>query len=537
MPPFMNDAMGDTFRTESDAKDAAKNSFYIMQETGIPLSATFNSLWVRPDQKNLDIWIENFTPLYNIGVKTVTLPHTSWVSTGQIQKEFPELYIKNTILREVARPNEIVSLATSGFHYVNLDRDLMRDKELLLRIKKAKEYCADKGKPIKISLLVNDGCWGGCPIMPEHYHINATREGRDPQFFYSEISRVSCSRWDVYDPASALKGSNLPPWKADWEEFFDLGIDVFKFHGRDNAIRMKESMDIIAKWDADEELLYNDFDPFFKDLHLKDAPINIWRDKIKTCKFDCWDCNYCESVVESSMKKEKRVLNPLIDRVIKAIDGAVDNNSNFKPEGYDVLGLSSSKVRHFLNNMCSVPGTVYVDAGCYMGSTLFAALMGNKDVRAYAIDDYSAGVVKPRRKDLHSQFEVENPIQTFVDNTEKWMSEDNSVGLSVRPIHEVEYNPQFPPNVVFYDADNQDSRMVTNLEKIHSQAADSYVLIVDDANFEGVIETTEKFLKDKTVVFERKLLTKELEDANDWWNGMYIVVVDKTQEGAGARLL
>ena len=30
---------------------------------------------------------------------------------------------------------------------------------------------------------------------------------------------------------------------------------------------------------------------------------------------------------------------------------------------------------------------------------------------------------------------------------------------------------------------------------------------------------------------------KELEDANDWWNGMYIVVVDKTQEGAGARLL
>ena len=172
-----------------------------------------------------------------------------------------------------------------------------------------------------------------------------------------------------------------------------------------------------------------------------------------------------------------------------------------------------------------------------MGSTLFAALMGNKDVRAYAIDDFSAGVVKPRRKDLHDQFEVENPIQTFVDNTEKWMSEDNSVGLSVRPIHEVEYNPEFPPNIVFYDADNQDTRMLVNLEKIHSQAADNYVLIVDDANFEGVIETTEEFLKDKTVVYERKILTKELEDASDWWNGVYIVVVDKTQEGAGARLL
>ena len=49
--------------------------------------------------------------------------------------------------------------------------------------------------------------------------------------------------------------------------------------------------------------------------------------------------------------------------------------------------------------------------------------------------------------------------------------------------------------------------------------------------------TLEEFLKDKTVVYERKILTKELEDASDWWNGVYIVVVDKTQEGAGARLL
>ena len=62
----MNDAMGDTFRTPEDAKSVAKNAFYIMQETGISLSATFNSLWVRPDQKNLDLWIQNFRPLYNI---------------------------------------------------------------------------------------------------------------------------------------------------------------------------------------------------------------------------------------------------------------------------------------------------------------------------------------------------------------------------------------------------------------------------------------------------------------------------------------
>ena len=50
------------------------------------------------------------------------------------------------------------------------------------------------------------------------------------------------------------------------------------------------------------------------------------------------------------------------------------------------------------------------------------------------------------------------------------------------------------------------------------------------------METTEKFLEDKHVVFERKILTKELEDAGDWWNGVYILVIDKTVEGKGARL-
>ena len=58
--------------------------------------------------------------------------------TGQIQREFPELKVKNTILREVTRPNEIVNLAKAGFYYINLDRDLMRDRDSLLRIKKAK---------------------------------------------------------------------------------------------------------------------------------------------------------------------------------------------------------------------------------------------------------------------------------------------------------------------------------------------------------------------------------------------------------------
>ena len=525
MPPFMQDAMGDVFRTDNDAKGAVKNALYISQETGIPLSATFNNIWVRPDQKNLETFITNFKFLYDNGVRIATIPHTSWVMTGQIQKEYPELKIKNTILREVSKPNEIVSLASAGFYYINLDRDVMRDRELLDRLKEVKQYCAEKGNPVMLSLLANEHCWGGCPIMPEHYQYNSTRKDNDPQYFNSDISRVSCSRWDEYDAAHSLKEANLPPWREDWEEFLDV-IDVFKLHGREDAMRFKESLDLITRWDEGKDILYPEFDTYLTDVKIKDAPINIWRNKIKSCKFDCWDCNYCESVVESVLKKEKRTMNPYVDRVIRAIDAATDNNSKFNPEGYDVLGLSSDKVRHLLNNLCSERGTVYVDVGCYMGSTLFAALYKNSAVKAYAIDDYSDGVIKPKKKDLDKKFDVKNPIDAMVNNADKWMNLDCSVGFVVKPVLQWLPNKEHRPDVIFYDGEVGDN-MNANLEHLHEQAKDNYILIIDDANFNGVVDNAKKFQEDKEVVFEKTIRTEIAEDDKSWWNGLHILVIEK----------
>ena len=96
-------------------------------------------------------------------------------------------------------------------------------------------------------------------------------------------------------------------------------------------MRLRESMDIIERWENGDEMMFPDFDKYMQDVDMPDAPINIWRQKIKTCKFDCWDCNYCESVIQSKLKKQNRTMNPLVERVTRAIDGAVDNNSNFNP--------------------------------------------------------------------------------------------------------------------------------------------------------------------------------------------------------------
>jgi hypothetical protein len=157
--PFAQDAMGDIFVHNEDYKLAIDMALFIQQSIGIPVSATFNNIAVPPTQQNLDTFIRNFKPMYDAGVRIATIPHTHWMATGQIKRAFPELTVKNTILRDVRTPTEIVNLAKYGFDYINLDRDLMRDRDVLLRLKEAKVWIKENlGKDIKYSLLANEGC-------------------------------------------------------------------------------------------------------------------------------------------------------------------------------------------------------------------------------------------------------------------------------------------------------------------------------------------------------------------------------------------
>ena len=66
--------------------------------------------------------------------------------------------------------------------------------------------------------------------------------------------------------------------------------------------------------------MFSQFDPYMEDLGLKERPIDLWRDKIKNCKFDCWECNYCESVVDAHLKKQDREVHPYATRCLDAIN-------------------------------------------------------------------------------------------------------------------------------------------------------------------------------------------------------------------------
>jgi Methyltransferase domain len=509
IPPFNQDAMGDVFLGEDTHEYLNELALYIQSETGVTASAVFNNIEVRPSQQNLDLFIESFKPLYDAGIRSATIPHTHWMATGQIKSNFPDLFVKNTILRNVSEPRDIEKLAKAGFDYINLDRDLMRDHEKLLRFKKAAAQFH-----VKLSLLANESCYGGCIMMDEHYQFNNTRSD-GPQYFNDPISRVSCPKWDHEDFAHSLKTANFPPWKADWDEFLnDLGIDVIKMHGRESHTRLKETMNIIRRYANNEEILFDSFNDFIEETNMVDKPITIWRNKIKNCKFDCWDCGYCDKIMAA---KYGNHINSKVSIVAQELVNSVN-----EPVEINIPGLTSTRVQSFINKIAK-HSKKYLEIGSYQGATAAAALSGNS-IEAYLIDNWK---VAPQSVRPDWDTPKTNTVEEFKNNIKPYIG-NNRVYISNSDMFKVDLSNIDNVDLFFYDGPH-DAKSTYDAVRYYSRVfAENAVMIFDDANWTEVVQSAYKGIVDSglKILYSKKVLNA-LESEKDWWNGLYILVVER----------
>jgi hypothetical protein len=296
IPPFDQDAMGTVF-SDDDLGTLIGNALVLQEETGIPISAVFNNKFISPNKQNMEMFIKYFSFLYDQGVRSATIPFTSWLMFGEIQKAFPELYIKNTVLWALDRPREVYDAFKAGFDYVNVDRNMLRDQKGLKEIHEARLKAQDDfGKEFKLSILYNESCVGNCPIQEEHYlyNTNNTKE-KQPIFFKSDMNKISCVQWEKEDKSYLLKKSNVV-----YDENFMEGlkyIDVFKLHGRENRMVFENSLGIIEHYRLDKQL-FDDFHRFWESKGIDKSRWNEWIETIKDCQFNCWKCDLCDRLLD-----------------------------------------------------------------------------------------------------------------------------------------------------------------------------------------------------------------------------------------------
>lgn len=320
IPPFMQDAMGATF-DDSQLVQIFHNAMKIQQETGIRVSATFNNINVPATYENLEIFVSNLQYLYDAGLRSMTQPNTHWMLTGIFKDRFPDLQVKNTILRKVATGQDFWTSAEAGFDYINVDRILMRDEEALKSIKKAQTKFFEKtGKYVYIALLANEGCVGKCPTMNEHYTINnssgSKQPGTEKPYFYQKISENTCPKWRTTDPAYNFKMANMPPYRADVERLMEY-VDILKMHGREGHALLSSTLKFIETYvNGDEELHDISVRNQIEYLQVDQVKLDTWRKHIRTCKFECWDCHLCDELVASANRKKDISLDASIDKLL-----------------------------------------------------------------------------------------------------------------------------------------------------------------------------------------------------------------------------
>ena len=344
--------------------------------------------------------------------------------------------------------------------------------------------------------------------MDEHFQFNNTRGPDGAQYFNDPISRVSCPKWEYEDPSTMLKTANFTPWREDWVELLEF-VDVIKMHGRESVSRLFETMDIVRRYKNNEEILFNDFNEYLTDTNLKDRPIDAWRKKIKNCKFDCWDCNFCDNLYSA---KSKVSADPKVLAVTEELVNSV--NTDYSA---DVSGLTSSRVQKLIHSLAK-RSSKYLEIGSAMGATTVAA--ASTGIETHCVDNWSQNV-----QPMSHEFDLpDNTKAEFLKNVRQY----SNVHVHDSEMLSVDAGKITDVDLFFYDGSHDINDTIRAVKHYSPCLAKTSIIIFDDANWNGVVQGADMGLSlAKLTPIYKKLILNSTENKTQWWNGLYIVVVQK----------
>lgn len=218
----------------------------------------------------------------------------------------------------------------------------------------------------------------------------------------------------------------------------------------------------------------------------------------------------------------------LIGRVVVSLRKAEAHASKLPDEILKMDGMSSPKVRHFLNSICSYPNTTYFEVGPAAGSTHISALYGND------FDDIAVS-------DLWVDIKNESGKQGFLDNCQKYLDEKPSESegpwrLFSGDCFDINGSElPFNINVYFYDGGHEIEDHLKAVTHFKDNLADRFIMIIDDWNDERVQKGTAEALEtgEYKIHFTHYCRAKTGStppfwgDMKEWWNGLLVLVLEK----------
>jgi len=182
-------------------------------------------------------------------------------------------------------------------------------------------------------------------------------------------------------------------------------------------------------------------------------------------------------------------------------------------------GMSGAKYKRFTNRLLSKEAVKsYLEIGVWKGSTAIAALFGNTGRLKYTlVDNWS---------------EFGGPRQEFADNWKKFIgSEPSLIDRDCFSINPIDHGVS-EIDVYFYDGAHDENSQYLALKHYYESMNHSFVFLVDDWDWPAVKTGTDRAISDLRLnVVYRQEFRGEFRggpfDADNWWNGCGIFVLEK----------
>lgn len=244
-----------------------------------------------------------------------------------------------------------------------------------------------------------------------------------------------------------------------------------------------------------------------------------------------------------------------LERSIYAADLGI---SKLPVDIYYIDGMSSPKGRRLLNSLCEMPGTRYLEIGCWKGSTLVSALRDNQHSvdMAVAIDNYSEFQEplftnsinfdgSPLKND-RVPLSLESIKTQFEENVHKYLNMDfwcfdfPHSNDQLKFIDGDCFDPQVidqaakhaPFNVYFFDGEHTEEAQANAFLRYDRLLDDSFICVVDDWCDGNAEKGTRRAFAELgyKIVAECICPARHNGDVFQWWNGLGCFVIDQQRK-------
>lgn len=215
-------------------------------------------------------------------------------------------------------------------------------------------------------------------------------------------------------------------------------------------------------------------------------------------------------------------LNSLINHIEESIKFGELEVSKLTHDVITLEGLTSSKVKMFLNNLCNLDGSTYLELGVYKGATFCCAMYQN-NIKGIAIDGWKNNL-QPNTSTIIG-IDKENPQEIFLQNIKAFCSKQD-VDTYKASFQDFNFNIIPTPNIIYYDGEVSELEILTSLSNLFKSIQGTFILVVDDWNWTNKHVKTFLNLSQINIHYQKELFTS-IEDPNDFWNGLGVFLLEK----------